>query len=161
MWAIFASPLVITTPLLNCSKTDQINGNYTPGKCRASITDLQKEILFNSEIIGVNQDITPAGHLLQNGSSCTAMVYGRALSDGSQAVALYNPSDATVDASFCFTLFGWSSGTKAKVRDLWNYKDLGEFENCYPASGQRVTLEPHATTMLRIHTATTQDSLVI
>lgn len=31
MWAIFASSLIVTTPILNCSSTDQINGDYTPG----------------------------------------------------------------------------------------------------------------------------------
>ena len=31
MWAIFASSLVVTTPILNCSQTDQIMGSYTPG----------------------------------------------------------------------------------------------------------------------------------
>jgi len=61
MWAIFASPLIVTTPLVNCSSTDQIAGNYTPGTCKPSITALQKEILFNKEIIAINQDVTPAG----------------------------------------------------------------------------------------------------
>merc|ERR1711988_515641 len=64
MWAILASPLTVTTPLLNCSSTDQINGNFTPGKCRPSITNLQKEILLNKEVIAINQDVTPAGRLL-------------------------------------------------------------------------------------------------
>lgn len=32
MWAILASPLVVTTPILNCSKTDQIAANFTPGR---------------------------------------------------------------------------------------------------------------------------------
>merc|ERR1712151_747270 len=81
MWAILASPLTVTTPLLNCSKTDQINGNYTPGKCRPSITDLQKEILLNKEVIAINQDVTPAGRKLQHYPSPTP-VYARNLTDG-------------------------------------------------------------------------------
>ena len=53
MWAVFASPLIVTTPLLNCSRTDQIRGNYTPGRCRPSITPLQKQILLNQEVSGL------------------------------------------------------------------------------------------------------------
>lgn len=64
MWAILASPLTVTTPILNCSETDQINDKFTPGTCKASITALQKEILLNTEVIAINQDVTPAGRLL-------------------------------------------------------------------------------------------------
>merc|ERR1719263_972634 len=97
MWAIFASPMVITTPILNCSKTDQINGKDTPGTCVPSITELQKEILLNKEVIAINQDVTLAGHLVSNGTQTdstapVAMVYARHLSDASVAVALYNPA---------------------------------------------------------------------
>jgi len=42
MWAIFASPLVVTTPILNCSKTDQRKHDFTPGTCRPSITALRR-----------------------------------------------------------------------------------------------------------------------
>merc|ERR1712151_877711 len=76
MWAILASPLTVTTPILNCSKTDQINGSYTPSSCRPSITDLQREILLNTEVIAVNRDVTPAGRLLLEAQW---MVYGRNL----------------------------------------------------------------------------------
>ena len=64
MWAIMASPLVVTTPILNCSATDQIAGNFTPAKCVPSLTPLQKEILLNAEVLDINQDVTPAGRLL-------------------------------------------------------------------------------------------------
>merc|ERR1711976_609438 len=64
MWAILASPLVVTTPILNCSSSDAINDKYTPSTCKAELTDLQKEILLNTEVIAVNQDVTPAGTLL-------------------------------------------------------------------------------------------------
>merc|ERR1712241_649109 len=63
-WAILASPLIVTTPILNCSKTDQIRGKFTPGRCTPSLTALQKEILFNKEVIEINQDISPAGRLV-------------------------------------------------------------------------------------------------
>lgn len=95
MWAILASPMIVTTPLLNCSKTDQIAGNYTPGPCVPSITPLQERILLNAEVIGINQDDTPAGRLLKDGDW---MIYGRNLSDG-LAVAFYNPSDVVAKVS--------------------------------------------------------------
>lgn len=146
MWAILASPLVVTTPILNCSKTDQINGKYTPGSCVASITSLQKEILLNKDMLAINQDITPAGRLVKNGS---APVYARSLSDGSVAVALYNPDDVTQHASFDFSLLGFSKGTTGLVRDLWLHKDLGSYTDRFPATGD-VAIEAHGTTVLRI-----------
>merc|ERR1712061_173809 len=104
MWAILASPLTVTTPLLNCSSTDQIHGNYTPSKCRPSITDLQKEILLNKEVIAINQDVTPAGRMLAEDSF---LIYGRNLTGGDIAVALYNPSDAVASGSVSFSALGW------------------------------------------------------
>merc|ERR1712190_251431 len=74
MWAILASSMIVTTPILNCSSTDQIRGNFTPGKCVPSLTSLQKEILFNQEVIAINQDTTPAGRLLTSETNIEASV---------------------------------------------------------------------------------------
>ena len=116
MWAILASPMIVTTPLLNCSKTDQIAGNFTSGSCRPSITPLQKELLLNKEVIAVNQVDTPAGRLLKDAGSW--MAYSRDLPDGSVAVAFYNPSDSTADASLASRLLHWS---------LWQPPPHGSF----------------------------------
>jgi hypothetical protein len=222
MWAILASPLVVTTPIVNCSSTDAINDKYTPGTCKAELTALQKEILLNTEVIAVNQDITPAGRLLSPSESsndivsdcamttqvsstecklgetygcfpdnssmwiqggcrgvfecdgvagvhcdsenfafavcdCTppalkpAMIYARNLSDGSVAVALYNPEDVANPASLDLELIGFKS---AKVRDLWARKDLGTFVGRYPETGN-VTVEAHGAAMLRITSTST------
>merc|ERR1712039_394773 len=225
MWAILASPLIVTTPIVNCSKTDQINGNFTPGKCVPSITALQKDILFNQEVIAINQDSTPAGRLLSSdklnakaadckltsklseaecklgdgfgcydgnhsmwtakgcrgmfecdgvanvqcnhmGGSFTvcpcaapkptpAMVYGRSLTGGDIAVALYNPSDVAGPGSFDFSLLGLSEGTTATVRDLWEKKDLGKTTGRFPSSGS-ITVGAHATVVLRLTPTTSQ-----
>ena len=119
MWAILASPMIVTTPLLNCSKTDQIGGNYTPGKCAPSLTPLQRRILLNKEVISINQDDTPAGRLLKGGDWS---IYARNLSDGSVAVAFFNPSEAVAKVNldawlasvqrFCH--FGTDSSRHAK-----------------------------------------------
>merc|ERR1712217_1009775 len=219
MWAILASSMIVTTPIVNCSKTDQIAGKFTPGKCVPSLTSLQKEILFNQEVIAISQDTTPAGRLLSSdklkadaseckltsklseadcklgdgfgcydgnhsmwtakgcrgvfecdgvanvqcnhmGGSFTvcpcaapkptaALVYGRNLTGGDIAVALYNPSDVAGPGSFDFSLLGWSDGTAATVRDLWAKKDLGKTTGRFPTSGT-IEVEPHATVVLRL-----------
>jgi hypothetical protein len=241
MWAIFASPMVVTTPILNCSKTDQMNANFTPGKCVPSITPLQKEILLNKEILAINQDTTPAGRLLsspsdicddgltqdppiqpppdcalekQKGgedckmghnfgcavmpcksasfvwtsqgcqgvfkcqgsdvtcgkdsgidhckcgsleSSSAALVYGRNLTDGSVAIALYNPEDAAATGSFDFSMLGWTKGTTATARDLWAHKDLGDFSDKFEGA----TVEAHATMVLRLTPKRVEDAVVV
>mmetsp|Transcript_13361 Transcript_13361/g.24880 ORF Transcript_13361/g.24880 Transcript_13361/m.24880 type:complete len:445 (-) Transcript_13361:49-1383(-) len=158
MWAILASPLIVTTPLLNCSKTDQINGNYTPGTCRPSITPLQKEILFNSEVIAINQDVTRAGRLLSKPAPPEAMIYARNLTGGDVAVALYNPDDVPVHGKFEFALLGWTRGAAASVRDLWAHKDLGHFKDNFTLGD---VVEPHATVVLRLSPVAQEKDIVI
>ena len=164
MWAVLASPLVVTTPILNCSATDQIGGNFTPSKCVPSLTPLQKEILLNAEAIAVNQDVTPAGRLLaapaaplcpgtsEASTAAAAMVYARNLSDGSVAVALYNPSDAAADGSVEFAQLGWSATATAEVRDLWAHASRGAATGRYPdaASCGAVSVGAHETVLLRL-----------
>lgn len=146
MWAILASPMIVTTPLLNCSTTDQIKGNYTPGICRPSITALQQEILFNKDIIAVNQDTTPAGRLVDEPTSGGALVYARNLTGGDVAVALYNPEDLQTSAKLDFALLGWKASAVASVRDLWSHKELGHLreEDC------KFAVVSHGTRMLRL-----------
>lgn len=144
MWAILASPMIVTTPILNCST----------GTCSPSITALQQEILLNTEVIAINQDVTPAGRLLSKGMD-GLMTYGRNLSDGTAAVALYNPMDVETQGSVDFALFGWPQGTTAAVRDLWAREDMGEATDRYPRNGT-VRVPKHAATMLRLRPHTTE-----
>jgi len=159
MWAIMASPLTVTTPILNCSKTDQIAGKFTPGKCVASITALQKEILLNTEVIAINQDVTPAGHLLFASTNASAAVYARKLTDGSVAVALYNPTDNAVKGQVEFATLGWTSTTNAIVRDLWTHKDIGVKVGGFSTTS--TSIEAHGTMVLRITPQKSADSVVI
>jgi alpha-galactosidase len=167
MWAILASSMVVTTPILNCSKTDQITGNFTPGKCRPSITELQKEILLNKEVIEINQDVTPAGHLLPPfhevpAGVTQAMAFARLLSDGSAAVALYNPSDKSSVGAVKFSSIFTSKDHLVKsysVRDLWAHKDLGTFKDSYPAAGSHVNVDAHGTVVLRISPVAEADNM--
>ena len=218
MWAISASPLTFTSPLMNCTgpappprpactvslvqRTSQAactlgvsfgctpdnSSVWTDGGCRGVfacdsppaanttcdvdgagrhvcactpvgpppaatctpwISDLQREILFNDEVIAVNQDVTPQGRPVADGD---ISVWARALSDGSAAVAFYNENDAAAalgPVDFAKAL-GWPPGTAATVRDAWAHADLGRFTGAYPAGGVGVTVRPHATHVVRI-----------
>ena len=135
MWAISASPLVVTTPIMNCSS----------GTCVPGITDLQKEILLNTEVIAINQDITPQGRPVLQGNSTTAAVWTRSLSDGSMAVALYNENDNAANGFFAFSQIKFEG--PAAVRDLWLKKDMGVFQSAYGP----VSVPAHGTVVLRLH----------
>lgn len=210
MWAISASPLIFTSPIMNCtsnstpaptcavslvnqhSKEACVSGStfgcwasnssmWTDGGCRGEFTcdgqdvtcdvdglgthtcscaspnapvtcvpwisDVQREILFNDEVIAINQDVTPQGRPVVDGD---LTVWARALSDGTVAVALYNQADAPADLSTTFSSFGWPVGTSAAVRDLWAHADLGVFTDRFPAGTGGVSVPPHGTMVLRL-----------
>ena len=119
-----------------------------PVTCKGWISDLQKKILLNTEVIAINQDVTPQGRPV-TGSDSDLTVWARHLSDGSAAVALYNQDDKAVDLSVDFAKhLGWDAATKATVRDLWAKSDAGTFTGKYPASP--VTVAPHEAKLVRI-----------
>jgi len=208
MWAISASPLTVTTPIMNCTATGSgpkctnvtltrqhsqakcelgksfgcgkdggmwtkdgcrgefvCNGKATkcdvdgdgthtcpcgppgPVKCMPWISDLQREILFNDDVIAINQDVTPQGRPVKDGD---LTVWTRKLSDGSVAVALYNQEDAAQAIGFKAETLGWPAGTAFTARDLWQHKDLGSFSNGnFPAK----EVQPHETVALRVKKA--------
>ena len=209
MWAISASPLQITTRIMNCTSgpplptcavalqqqlskaactlgvsygcgadnasvwTDagcrgvfecngasvECNVNGTgqhvcpcgappPVTCKGWLSDLQKEIMLNTEIIAVNQDVTPQGRPVREGD---LTVWARHLSDGSAAIALYNQNDAPASLSIDFAALGggWGAGTVAHARNLWAHADLGAFTGRYPATGG-VDVAPHEAHMVRL-----------
>ena len=112
------------------------------------LSDLQKEILLNTEIIAINQDVTPQGAPIKPGD---LTVWARWLSDGSVGVAFYNEGDAPATISVAFADLGgsWGATTVAAARDLWAHADLGDFTGRYPAQGG-VTVAPHETHMVRL-----------
>lgn len=208
-WAISASPLLFTSPLMNCtsaspplptcsvsleaqaSKAECKLGTsfgcwasnqsmWTSAGCRGEflcngnnvtcnvdgggvntcscagsaavtcvpwISDVQREILLNADVIAVNQDVTPQGRPVKDGD---LTVWARHLSDGSAAVALYNQEDTPAALSVAFASLGWPAGTTAAARDLWAHQDLGSFTDSYPAAGSSVTVAPHETHMVRL-----------
>ena len=207
MWALSASPLQITTTIMNCTggalpscavaldhqisvapctlgatfgcgadnntvwTSGGCRGNFTcngrpvtcsvdgdgvhecacgapapPATCAGWLSPLQREILLNTEVLAVNQDVTPQGRPVADGD---LTVWARRLSDGSAAVALYNEGDAPADISVEFTSLGWAAGATAAARDLWAHADLGSFAGRYPAAGG-VTVPPHGTHLVRL-----------
>eukprot|EP00040_Diaphanoeca_grandis_P019754 m.104590 g.104590 ORF g.104590 m.104590 type:complete len:510 (-) comp27577_c0_seq1:36-1565(-) len=222
MWAIAASPLVVTTPIMNCTsiappsppvsqcsislvkKTSNAacvanvsfgcdntgtmwtqngcrgdfmcdgkdtacdvdgNGKHVcqcgppgPVTCKAVLTDLQKEILFNDDVIAVNQDVTPQGIPVMPGNSS---IWARFLSDGSVAVAFYNENDAAMSTRLDFSALAqmnsmpatsagdWGPTTKANATDLW-MKSSSIVTGGYPASGT-ISVAPHETKMFRFY----------
>jgi alpha-galactosidase len=139
MWSISASPLIITTRIMNCTNT---TGVVT---CNGWLSDLQKEIMLNTEVIAINQDVTPQGRPIVEGDFS---VWARHLSDGSIAVALLNLNDQPADLLVEFLNLGWPAGQSASVRDLWAHADLGTFKDQYPNTP--ITVAPHETHLIRL-----------
>jgi hypothetical protein len=92
-------------------------------QCVPWISSLQKEILFNTDIIGINQDVTPQGApVVLNDLT----VWSRKLTGGDVAVALYNQDDTSTSIGFTFDAVGFvgDQGKKTCVRDLWKHVDV-------------------------------------
>ncbi|EDQ85648.1 uncharacterized protein MONBRDRAFT_29066 [Monosiga brevicollis MX1] len=202
MWAISASPLVVTTRIKSCTAqpvpsgttcsiqlleqisnaachlnasfgclsngsmwtsdgcrgsfscyhnnvTCNVDGDGThvcscqPQVCKPALTDLQREILFNDEVIAINQDVTPQGKTVHAGDDT---VWSRKLSDNSVAVALYNSDDNDKSIGFQLKDIGFDSGVKVAVRDLWAHSDNGTITDAFDP----VTVLPHQTIVLRL-----------
>jgi alpha-galactosidase len=111
MWCLLSSPL-----LTGCDLTQLDSWTIS--------------LLTNDEVLDVNQDPLgkPAGRRARDGQ---LEVWGRPLWDGTMAVGLFNrgPEGTTVTAS-------WSAlglNGRQPVRDLWQQKDLGAFDNSFAA----------------------------
>eukprot|EP00656_Telonema_subtile_P050449 TRINITY_DN6531_c0_g1_i7.p1 TRINITY_DN6531_c0_g1~~TRINITY_DN6531_c0_g1_i7.p1 ORF type:complete len:145 (-),score=51.17 TRINITY_DN6531_c0_g1_i7:74-508(-) len=114
-----------------------------PVSCIATITELQKEILLNKEVIAVNQQETPQGTPVKSGD---LTVWARRMEGDDVAVALYNEDDAAKQIGFEMSAVGMSGSAAVSVRDLWKHADLGSFTGTFPA----VTVQAPETVMLRL-----------
>ena len=130
------------------------------------LTPIMKEVLYNTELIAVNQDpVTRAGMGIVRVSTF-ACDYATPLqkqcelwhrapgSDGSHYVILYNPNDLingplsgpNVTITVKWTDIGLPSSTSAAVRDLWAHADLGSFTGSFTAQG----VQPHEARTLKV-----------
>jgi hypothetical protein len=136
MWAIFASPLLMSNDLRN-------------------IPEDSKEILQNQEVIAVNQDkLGVQGRLVSSFTishpdspkETTLYVFAKPLSTGSVAVALLNTDDQGTPHNMTVSL--QEAGlkvTSARVRDLFEHRDIGVFSSkvtlsVNPSGGIRLLL---------------------
>ena len=180
MWAILASPLVVTTPLYrltgcesplcngrcqDCRPQDKNqpkghclgpvpvgNRNKCPAKCKANLTNDQASILLNQDVIAINQDITPQGRPVTPGDS---RVWSRSLSDGSTAFALYNVQDTPLTISTAPIKAACKPVIRgAKVAAACRVRDLwAQLDYMDTTLPPTAHLAPHATELYRIYPA--------
>ncbi len=130
LWCILASPLMAGNDLSSMSNT-------------------VRNILTAPEIIAVNQD--PRGFqgykVYQDG---ILEIYNKPLSDGTTAVLLLNKGDKHADITITWDKIGLKG--KQKVRDLWERKDLGEYNNSFTATN----LSKHGHMLIKVGTPGTR-----
>jgi alpha-galactosidase len=112
LWVLLAAPLIAGNDL------------------RAIPADT-KELLTNPEVIAVDQDPRGVqGHRVwQEGS---LQIWAKPLADGSQAVGLFNGTEAAMDITLEFKTIGVPG--QANVRDLWQHRDLGTMKDSFTAN---------------------------
>ncbi len=124
LWCLLAAPLFSSTDL-------------------AKLTPAQLAILTNPEVIEVDQDREGIqGHRVSQLGP--VQVWVKPLSDGRMAVGLINSGESPLPASVNFSKIGFSH--PVHVRDLWERKNLGLFENSFKAVVPR-----HGVVMIEIH----------
>lgn len=124
LWSIMAAPLLIGTDL-------------------RTIKPAALKILLNKDVIAVDQD--PLGIQGKQVSDADGIhVIVKPLKDGSEAVAVFNETNAERDVSVHAAEIGLRKGASYRMRDLWTHTD---------ANGDgsiKVNLPAHATVMYRI-----------
>jgi alpha-galactosidase len=103
-----------------------------------------KEILTNKEVVAIDQDPLgrPGRRVRKNGD---LEVWGRQLADGGRAVILFNRSQSPADVTVNWEDLGYPPHISAKLRDLWQHKDVGSATGKYTAN-----VDGHSVVMLRL-----------
>lgn len=123
MWCIMASPL-----LIGCDMTN--------------IKSQTLALLKNKELIALNQDpLCQQAYVAGLANGCHILVKDIETQNGTKrAFALYNPNDDARAATIKFSQIDLAG--KVQLRDVFQKKDLGDFENQYevtiPAHGTRI-----------------------
>ena len=123
MWCIMASPL-----LIGCDMTNIKSQTLT--------------LLKNKELIALNQDpLYQQAYVAGLTNGCHILVKDIETQNGKKrAFALYNPNDDARAATIKFSQIDLAG--KVQLRDVFQKKDLGDFENQYevtiPAHGTRI-----------------------
>jgi alpha-galactosidase len=123
LWSLLCSPL-----LIGCDMT--------------RLDDFTLALLTNDEVLDVNQD--PLGKQAKrvrvNG---VLEVWAKEMEDGSRAVGLFNRGQKRSDVTVAWSDLGVTG--KLDVRDLWQQKDIGSFDQRFTASVPR-----HGAILVRI-----------
>ncbi len=126
LWAILAAPLMAGNDL-------------------RVMSDTIKNILLATEVIAINQDSrAQQGYKVFQKDSIE--IYNKPLADGTTAVLLLNKGTQKRDVTVAWKQIGLK-GTQP-VRDLWEQKDLGDFEDSFTAKN----LGQHDHMLLKIGT---------
>jgi alpha-galactosidase len=108
------------------------------------MTPETRDILTNGEVIAVDQDpLGKQGSKVRDDGDLEVWV--RPLADGSRSVILLNRSLKPAPITVIWTEIAYPKTLEAKVRDLWQHKDLGAFKGSFQA-----TVGPHGVVMVRI-----------
>jgi alpha-galactosidase len=125
LWAILAAPLIAGNDLRDMKPEI-------------------REILTHKEVVAVDQD--PAGiegrRIRKAGD---LEVWSKTMQDGSRAVVLLNRGTADSEIGVSWEDLGYPAHLSAKVRDLWQAKDLGEHKGTFSA-----TVAPHSVVMVTV-----------
>ena len=125
LWCILAAPLIAGNDLRN-------------------MTEETLTILTNKEAIDVDQDaLGKQGVKVRDDGDLEVWV--KQLADGSRAVVLFNRSKQEATIAVSWEELGYPAYIKAKVRDLWLHKDMGNYKKSYSAA-----VPPHDAVMIRV-----------
>src|SRR5438309_11384237 len=123
LWVLLAAPLLAGNDL-------------------GSMTAETKGLLMNREVIAVDQDPKGVqGHRMWDEGPLEIWV--KPLADQSQAVGLFNRGESALSITLNLRALGMSG--PAKLRDLWEHKDLGPVQDSYTAE-----VPKHGVMMLRV-----------
>ncbi len=124
-WAMLAAPLM--------------SGNDV-----RSMSADTKEILANKEVIAIDQDaLGRQGRRIKKEGDLE--VWGRPLRDGGRALIFFNRGAGDGEIGVTWEEIAYPGHLSAKVRDLWEHKELGSFTGSYKAK-----VAPHSVVMVKL-----------
>ncbi len=124
-WALLAAPLIAGNDIRRMSPET-------------------RAILMNREVIAIDQDpLGVQGRRVRDDGPYE--VWSKPLAQGERAVILFNRGDVEAKIAFTWEEVGYAGSSRAKLRDLWAGKDLGEFAKEHSAK-----VPPHDVLMLRM-----------
>ena len=121
LWCIMSSPLFLGNDPRNMAQSE-------------------RDIVTNSEMIGINQDPSGQGYLIKDNAD--SQIWMKKLLNGKVAVLLLN-LDTKNRQDVILSLDGAGLSWKVKARDVMDHKDLGVFKKKITMS-----LEPHSCSFL-------------